>query len=147
MLTALLSQYQPIRETMVHKLITNPETAPTPPLTWPFEMLCLNPLRSLEYSEHQAEPLILAWSYNKPFSASNSNVLVSLASLCVRDRNLHSVTYTHLCLQVYNQVLHKNLSSQRRKAKPTNQPTDSPTNQTKALRLASNPKVPLYIDK
>ena len=37
-------------------------------------------------------PIFLAWLCNESFSAPNPNVLLCLASLCIRQMNLHFVT-------------------------------------------------------
>ena len=55
-------------------------------------MLCFaGNLQGVQSFGVQEPPILLAWSCNKPFSAPTSDVLVCLASLCVRYTDLYSV--------------------------------------------------------
>ena len=62
---------------IVYKLLTDPVTPPTS-LTWFLKMLYRNPLESLGFLRAHGTRL-LAWPYNKSFSAPNSDVSVYLA--------------------------------------------------------------------
>ena len=64
-------------------------------LTWPLKMLCCNSLGSSEGLGHEL-PLLLAWPYNKPFSAPNSDISASVTSLCVRHMDSHLVTKSQI---------------------------------------------------
>ena len=48
-------------------------------------------IREFGISEHQP-PTLLAWPYNKPFSAPNLDILVCMTSLCIGHMNLHLLT-------------------------------------------------------
>ena len=77
---------------IVHVLITYPAT-PLPYLA--FKNALLKPFSGLGFWGAWATCL-LAWSYNKPFSAPNSDISVLFGLTCVTHTNLRSVTYPML---------------------------------------------------
>ena len=63
--------------------------------TWPLKRLCWNPLKVQDFAGVGGwawATYFLAWPCNKHFSAPDSNVLVCLASLCIRHMNLRLQT-------------------------------------------------------